>query len=259
MAKAELYGEEFRDLIQNHGIKCSWQQAIVCDCLTHDSMQPQFNCPKCGGSGYRYLPAKDIRVFVTSFHSRTQQDIMSLRESGTAYATPDIEVIMGFHDRLTFPDFKCKYSERLWVNTDSNVSSKSYRNIKDVVAISHNDILFEKGIDFIISEDGYHVTFSKPISALVDVTEDELVNGMVPISILYFTTPSYLVYDILHELRSHYTNRHVPEETFEEMPKQYIIKREDFMYNVKTEPDHVTKPSEPEVEEPVIDEGGLFD
>ena len=254
MARPVLYGEEFDKLIKDHGIKCDYQPAIVCDCITKDSQQPLFTCPKCGGCGYRYLPKQEIRVVVTSFATKTEPEMMTLRESGTAYATPQPDIIMGFHDRLSFPDFKCKYSERLWISKGSNVTNKSYRNIKDVVAVLHGGLQFEAGIDYEISENGYQIEFTKSIDELVDGEEVEWTeDDLLPISILYYTTPSYLVMDILHELRSHYTVRNVPTETFEELPKQYRIRREDFIYNVK----EIRELEETEPDDTVIPDDGL--
>lgn len=252
-ARANLYGEEFDKLIKDHGITCTYYPAIVCECITKDSQQPSFTCPKCGGSGYRYLPPKDIKVVVTSFATRTEPEMMSLRESGTAYATPQADIIMGFHDRLIFPDFKCKYSERMWVDVDGTITNKSYRNIKDVIAIVSGNLEFEAGKDYEISEDGYHIEFHKPIKDLLNIEELEIVNGQISISILYYTTPSYLVMDILHELRSHYTTRNTQTERFEELPKQYRLKREDFVYDIKLE-------SEESEEQDVVSVGrGLYD
>lgn len=229
MPDVQLFGSEFDSLIKSHGIKCKYYPAIVCECITKDSQQPQFTCPHCGGSGFRYLPPIDTRVVVTSFSSKYNHEIMNFREAGTAYATPQPDLIMGFHDRLVFPDFKCKYSERLWISKDSLVTSKSYRNIVDVVTIAKGDMEFEPGIDYEISEDGYHIEFHKPIGELMNDTD---LDDEVAISILYYTNPSYLVCDLLHELRAHYNRRYVPSEEFEELPKQYLIKREDFIYEV---------------------------
>lgn len=233
-ARPNLYGSEFDTLIQNHGISCDYEPAIVCDCLSNDSQQPLFSCPKCGGSGYRYLKSKKIKVVVTSFATQTEPEMMSLRESGTAYATPPPDIIMGYHDRLTFPDFRCKYSERLWIASDGLVTTKSFRDIQEPLAVIFNSTEFELEVDYTISDDKRHLVFKKTPEELFGTTFDEewLVNGKLPISILYYTTPSYLVSDIIHELRSHYTTRKVPKETFEELPKQYRLSREWFKYEV---------------------------
>lgn len=260
-ARPVLYGEEFNTLVINHGITCEYEPAIVCDCITKDSNQPSYVCPKCGGSGYRYLPKQTIKVIVTSFASRTEQEVISMRESGTAYATPQSDIIMGFHDRLTFPDFKCKYSERLWIRPDETVTSKTYRNLKDVIMICHGNIQFEKDVDYKISKDGYHIEFSKPIGELIDGEDVEYnEDGSLPLSILYYTVPSYLVADILHELRSHYTIRYTPTEKFEELPKQYRLKREDFIYDVNNG-EHISDSTDSSTSDSSISDSsdGLFD
>lgn len=250
-ARPDLFHEEFDTALNQKGIECSYQPAIVCECITHDSNQPLFSCPLCGGSGYRYLPAKDIRVLVTSFASKTESEMIGLRESGTAYATPPSDIIMGFHDRLVFPKFECKYSERIWIKKGKMISTKTYRNIKRVEMLLMGNSAFELGVDFEVDSDTYHIKLLKPIEELME----ESVYEDVPLSILYYTTPSYLVVDLLHELRATYTERHVPTETFVELPKQYRLRREDFIYNVG---DSLSE-DEAIGEKPDISSGGLFD
>ena len=53
-------------------------------------------------------------------------------------------------------------------------------------------------------------------------------------SFLYSTTPSYLVDDLLHEIRATMSDRNTANETFRELPKQYKLVREDFKYLVKS-------------------------
>lgn len=224
--RADFFHEEFDTLVTQKGAKVDWEQAIVCQCLSNDSNQPDFNCPYCGGSGFRYFPAKQIRVVVTSFSSSVKLETLGIREPGTAYATPTSDVIMGYRDRLTFVDYKCKYSEAIRFNPElgSRVSSKTYRNIKEVISLIQGDIMYEEGIDFRISDDGYHIEWiGKDYDPSLEYTT---------MGILYLTTPRYLVTDLLHELRATYTERHVPQETFVELPKQYQIRREDFVYEV---------------------------
>ena len=251
-ARPTLYGNEFDTLVSNHGINCEYEPAIVCDCLSGDSHQPLFNCPKCGGSGYRYLKPKKIKVVVTSFATRTEPEMMSLRESGTAYATPPADIIMGYHDRLTFPDFRCKYSERLWLGVKDKLTSKTFRVLSEPLAVIFNDTEFELGVDFKVSEDRRHLEFNKTLEEMFggELPEEWLVNGKLAISILYYTTPSYLVSDIIHELRSHYTTRKVPKETFEELPKQYRLSREWFKYDVTDNSSKAIEEPDREVQPP---------
>lgn len=227
-AKVNLYHELYEKLINDLGIDCIWEQAVVCNCVNHLTGQPDFTCPICGGSGYRYLQGKQIRVGVTSFDSRFTIDSLMLREPGTAYCTPKADVIMGYRDRLKFPDFKCKFSEVIHWNFEEDglgVSPKTFRDIRDVIFLADEKYEYEKNIDFIITEDCYHIKF-------IDAEQAKLHDGK-NMSILYYTTPSYLVDDLLHEVRSTMSDRNVPQETFRELPKQYKLVREDFHYAIK--------------------------
>lgn len=228
-AKVNLYDELYEKLIHDLGIDAIWEQAVVCNCINPLTGQPNFTCPICGGSGYRYLKGKTIRVGVTSFDSRFTLDSLMLREPGTAYCTPKADVIMGYHDRLKFPDFKCKFSEVIHLNFEEDglgISPKTFREIRDVVFLADESYEYEKSIDFVITEDKFHIKFLNVESA------KQLDNKNL--SILYYTTPSYLVDDLLHEIRSTMSDRNTPKETFRELPKQYKLVREDFIYKVKT-------------------------
>lgn len=226
MARADLYVEEFDTLINQKGIECQYYPAIVCQCISEDSGQPNYNCPYCGGSGFRYLLPKNLRVLVTSLSGKSFLDILGLKESGTVYATPTSDTIMGFHDRLVFPKFKCKYSERIIFRQNEMVSSKTYRNIVEVETILIDGNVLELDKDFKVSEDTYHIELLSTVSELVEKSD-------INASILYYTNPSYLVEDLLHELRATYTERYVPKETYKELPKQYKLVREDFVYNTQ--------------------------
>jgi len=226
MARADLYHEEFDTLISQKGIECNYYPAIVCQCISEDSGQPNFSCPYCHGSGFRYLPYKQVRVLVTSLSGRSALDSLGLKESGVVYATPTSDVIMGFHDRLIFPKFRCKYSERIIFKRGNAISSETYRNIEEVETLLIDNKVLEVNKDFVVTEDKYHIQLLVEFDELT--TEPTLSAGL-----LYYTNPSYLVEDLLHELRATYTERYVPKETYKELPKQYKLSREDFVYKAQ--------------------------
>ena len=242
-ARVNLYEELFDDVIEDRGHWAEWQRASVCSCVTRDSGQPDFMCPICGGSGYRYLPAKRIKVAVTSMAGQIELKSLELREPGTAYITPKSDIIMGYKDRLRFPDFSCIFSEVLhWSDIENGrgISPRTYRNIKDVVSLADAQYEYEKGVDFEITEDGYHLRWLN--KDYIDQLDGK------NMSLLYMTTPSYLIVDLLHELRATLSDRKTQDVTFRELPKQYKAQREDFIYNVSN-PKPVENPSEPENEE----------
>lgn len=237
MPRVEMWENMYDDLISDRGQDAEWERACVCSCVSKDSGQPNYTCPICGGSGYRYLKAQKIRVVVTSFNSQTELEMPELREPGTAYVTPRDDVIMGYKDRLRFPNFKCMFSEVLRFSTEDyglGVSDRTYRNIKSVVFVADGQYEYEEGIDFEVTDDRYHIKW-------LDAEYAEKLDGKT-LSILYYTTPSYLVNDILHELRATMSMRKTSTEKFVELPKQYKLQREDFIYGITT-PDPVSTSS----------------
>ena len=229
--RVDFIAENYDKIIAQKGIKCQYEQAVVCQCITQDSGQPDFNCPICHGSGFRYMPKQDIRVVVSSFNSKVQSESLGIRESGTAYATPPSDIIMGFHDRLSFPDFVCKFSERLTFLPESKgVSPTTFKDLKQVIYLLKDDDMYQESMDFVVSDDRYHIKLlgEPPVTR-------------VNMSILYMTTPSYLVVDLLHELRATYSVIKSTEEHFKELPKQYQLHREDFRYGISDSvPDDTT-------------------
>lgn len=215
----------FDDLVHDRGQDCEWERAVVCNCMDKTTGQPNYMCPICNGSGYRYLPPKTIRVAITSINSSYKLEIPEFREPGTAYVTPMRYVIMGYKDRLKFPAFKCLFSEVLRFSTVDyglNISAKTYRDVQEVVFLADSEKEYVLGTDFEISNDTYHIIWKNP-SINVD--------GKA-FSFLYYTSPSYIVVDILHELRATLSQRKTPVEKFVELPKQYKLNREDFIYGV---------------------------
>ena len=228
-AKVNLYEELYSSVLHDLGIDCIWERAAVCNCLNRETGQPDYTCPICYGSGYRYLQGKKIRVAITALNSDYIQDTLMLREPGTTYCTPKADIIMGFRDRLIFPDFKCTFSEVIKWNAEEDgvgLSHRTYRNIKQILFLADDKYEYEEGVDFEVTEDNYHLRWiNKDTIQKIDNTN---------MSLLYYTTPSYLVDDLLHELRATMSDRNSPTETFRELPKQYRLKREDFQYGIKS-------------------------
>ena len=242
--RVDFYTNDYNDLINQKGMKVDWEQAIVCECLSEDSHQPDFGCKHCNGSGFRYLPPKSIRVLSTTFSSSVRLETIGVREPGTAYITPPSDVIMGYRDRLKFVDFQCKYSETITINHETKFSDKTHRNIKEVLFLIQGDSQYELGVDFEITVDEFHIKW-------LDV--NTLPSGSL--SILYLTTPSYLVVDLLHELRATYVKHKVPTEEFREFPKQYQLRREDFVYGVDEPIDNTTELEQVDTYVETISEG----
>lgn len=244
VGRVNLYTDEFNTLIENRSHRALWYRSAVCSCVSRDSGQPDFLCPICHGSGYRYLAPKEINLAVTSMSGRIELKTLETREPGTAYVTPKSDIIMGYRDRLVFPDFKCVFSEVLHFNErvdGRGISPKTYRNMKEVISLCCNQYEYENDVDFKISEDRFHLIWlNKDFIPKLDGKN---------MSILYYTTPSYFVVDLLHELRATQTDQKREKVEFVELPKQYQIQREDFIYGVKS-PEPVSNKEDTTVGQP---------
>lgn len=225
MERVNLFPDEIQKVVDDRGHRCLWERAAVCSCLSRDSGQPDFTCKRCNGTGYIYLPVQEIICAATMIDSRYQQNTLQFYEPGTLYLTPPKDVIMGYHDRLRFPDFRCLFSEVVRFG-DSRTSERTYRDIVEPIHFCDTEYEFEAGTDYEVTEDRFHVRY-------IGEEYDRFVRGH-SFSFLYYTTPSYLIVDLVHELRATLSDRNssTGEAIFIELPKQYRARREDFIYGV---------------------------
>lgn len=219
MPKVDFFVNQFDELIEQKGMIVQWEQAMFCHCYDESTGQPDYNCPYCGGSGFMYLPPIETKVVTTNIDGKFDWTNVGLKQPGTAYATSLSAVLMGYHDRLLFPDFKSKYSEVL--TFIDGKSSRLHKPAKAVIKLLSTSADYEQDIDFKISEDGYYLEWINVMTLPEDSTR---------IPVLYVTSPSYIIIDLLHELRATYAKVKTPEDKFFELPKQFLIQREDFLY-----------------------------
>lgn len=206
----------FDELIQTHGYDVGWEQALVCNCFEND--QPKMNCKYCKGRGFRYLPPKTIKAVTTSLQGDKKTiQIQGIVNNGTAYLTPQRGITMAFNDRVEFKHITSRYSQYLTVGKYE--TSATDRPIKKVLFVVQDNNLFEEGKDFDIIADRMHLYWTDESTRPKEGTK---------ISILYESHPTYLVRDLIHELRAVQQNK--GQQKTVEMPRQYLIKRENFIY-----------------------------
>lgn len=209
--------KDFEALIESQGYNAYWSQAIVCECMKDG--QPDMHCEFCSGRGWRYLPKRGIKAVTTSLTGDRDLHIQGFREPGTAYITPQNGIIMGYNDKVEFYEITCNHSQTIIMGKDN--TSSTYRPIKKVLFVVQGQHVFEEKKDFVITEDSHHLEW---------MTDDYKPELGSKISILYLTSPEYLVTDLLHELRSTRQSKGTRHPYTEELPKQYQIKRVDFVY-----------------------------
>ena len=238
MPRVDFYVDQYDEIILQKGMVALWEESMTCFCLTEDSGQPNFNCTVCNGSGYIYAAPKETRVLTSGLSGKFDLTNIGLVPKGVAYATSLSNVLMGFHDRLTFPDFNSKYSQVITFNDGK--SNRLYRPAKRIIRclaleaeyIPEDMPVPEGNIDntaeevqvipdFKISEDGFYIEWTNIETWIPDGAR---------VSVLYVTSPSYIIDDITHELRATYVQFKQKTETFKELPKQYSLRREDFAY-----------------------------
>lgn len=217
--------EEFDNAVLQKGLPVLWEEAMYCDCFNLDTGQPDFNCSKCYGTGFFYLPAITTKVITSNLTGKNEFDSTGAHERGTAMITSLSTNLMGYHDRLTFLDFSCKLSQVCSFD-EFKVSSVFHKPIKSIIAIlgQKNGFSYLNAVldeHYEVDEDNLHITW---------IDDDTAPDSGTQVGVLYVTSPSYCIIDIMHELRGVYTGEKVETPYFKELPKQYLIKREDFMY-----------------------------
>lgn len=214
--RADLSAGEFDDLILQRGYKVIWEQSIFCSCLD-DSGSPDYMCPVCKNQGYIYFSPTEIRALITSISGNKEQDRIGLNEKGTAYMTCRAGDNVGFRDKFTFTDFTMKYSELIKRTGEPNDLMRF--ECKSMVAIMQLDTTYIPDVDYTISSDGRYINWIGSAPAIGD-----------KYSVLYNTCPVYIAQGPIHELRGTYTMKNgLGEELFVLLPKQFQIKRADFI------------------------------
>jgi hypothetical protein len=224
MDRVDLKVQKFDKAISEKGLNVLWEEAMLCSCLGQGKGQPLFNCKYCNGSGYLYSPPKKIIALVTKLGGDQNFEPIGNRNVGDAYLTPTSDVLMGFHDRLTFSDLRSKYSEVVSVKFGKSVKLK--HQVKSILVAQYEDLKID--IDKIeIINDGWNIKIDPDIINTYVNDEKKKAGNDFFLAMLYKTSPIYSVIDIPHELRGTQVGN---SNNFTELSKQYLIKREDYTY-----------------------------
>lgn len=216
--RVDFKADIFDTAIRQKGYKLIWEQAMLCSCYTPSSGQPAYGCPACRGKGYIYFNPVETRAIVTSISGRKEQDHIGLNELGTAYLTALSTDDVGFRDRFTFLDFTMKYSQLVEKGAPDKPDMLAYP-AADIIAVRRLNEIYRRGIDFDLSKDGWYLEWKG----------GNLIQGDV-YSVLLKTAAVYIAINPIHELRGTYTTfKQRGGEQFVPLPKQFQIKREDFL------------------------------
>lgn len=214
LGRIDLVPEEFEKFIHQRGTDVIWEKSILCSCIDQDRGQPDYNCPACKSKGYYYFDPKEIRVAVTTIQGTKDQTPIGLLDLGTCLVTAKADDRIGFRDRLTFINSTTNFSEVLTYNGD-NVELK----------YPCYELISLRVLDAEIDKYDYEIELG---TNKLKIADGVLSYG-TRFSILYRIKPVYVVIDMPHELRGTYVKFKHKHETWYEMPKQYMVKREDLL------------------------------
>jgi len=229
MNRVDFQVDKFDKEIREKGTNILWEEAILCTCVGENKGQPSVNCKSCNGSGYLYTSPQETIALASRLSGKTSFDSIGSRGVGDTFLTPLSSIIMGFHDRITFTDYNSKYSEVISVKLGKSL--KLRHPVKKLISVNYHDLSIDPSTMEIINN-GWNVQIDPNIiNSYLNDDKKQKGNDFY-VSLLYMTSPSYYIIDIPHELRGTQVGSST---NFVELPKQYLLKREDFSYAKTTD------------------------
>lgn len=216
--RVDFKDEEFERAIHQRGARIIWEKSMFCSCINEHSGQPAFDCIGCNGKGYVYFGAEQIRGVVSGLTGDKSQIPIGLMDVGSCLLTAKASDKIGFRDRLTFDDFRVPYSQVLTYDSTDSDGVKLKYECEEIISVRVLNVEIP-ATDYTLSEDKQHLTF---------IGESPFQDGE-RFAVLCRIKPVYIVIDIPHELRGTFVKFMKPDETWIELPKQYMLKREDLL------------------------------
>ena len=244
-SRADFRENEFRQLLAQKGLFCTWYQAVACPCTTETSdldlditeidaapvsTSQNNNCPFCNGGGKLYHSPQDIQVISTSADTEYLNARFGGYKNGLILLSMNPEHLPSYGDRFVFTDsviiyneiikytgaaFRTKFpivSRTLELDTGDFTHSVMYMTFTNPVTGQTTGEELVEGEDF--TTDGNTVTFSNPPP----------LNSRVSIS--YLCNPSYICMSFPHTFRDTRIRFKSPEDIHKAMPVQVQAKLE---------------------------------
>lgn len=217
LGRVDFKQQDFDKAIQQHGARVLWERSVLCTCYDQYSGQPDYTCPYCEGKGYIYIAPKEIKALAYSQQGDKEQIPIGLLDLGTSLMTTRAQDRVGFRDRITFLDMQTPYSQIINYSGDSQGEKLKYNCIS--MQYVHID-----GVEVT----DYTIEGNRLILGESTLEEFEPSND-TRIAVLMMIRPTYIVIDMPHELRGTYIKFQHAVDTWYELPKQFMIKREDLL------------------------------
>lgn len=203
-------------MVHDRGVKVRWEQSYICTCLSTMTKSPKMDCPICRGKGIAYLPAKSDIIILQSQDKDISNTDLGLIESGTAIGTTVPNSKISFRDRITVPDVSIRQSMLIKVTP---------KRVKDGFRLPYdvNSILLARTTEgrSLELEKDYKIDLNDNIF----YPNEEFIGENIALNI--DTILRYVVIDLLKESRYQYSNKGTKFETFVNLPKKLLLRRED--------------------------------
>lgn len=206
--------------VEDRGIDVLWEESFLCPCRSGMTRSPDTLCPLCHGRGVAFRPAKNAKVVIQSQDRSVSNTDLGLVDSGTAIGTTEIDSRISFRDRISLP--KVEIEQAMLLDIKSQHITSGYRlpyDVKDITyAVTNNGEELCENEDFRVD---YEENVVYPDESLTDKK----------LSLKITTTLRYIVIDLLKESRYQDTNKGTNNETFHNLPRKLLLKREDAWVN----------------------------
>lgn len=227
-ARVDFRTEDFRRTIRTKGYHLTWRKAVVCPCVTSESLQAKVDCETCDGSSFFYIEPLAIQGIMTSLE-RKKDIYRNLGEwlEGSSMVTVEPEHRLGYRDSLEMHHSLMVFNELIEknnrrgvrVNLPDGADSCRYRivNALHLYVQDENDKPFQL-------ESPIHYSIDKNGWIRWTTAGDKLVSDGTFVSVNYEFHPVWIVTTHPHSVRDTMVKIKQPEATAVALPIQAAVK-----------------------------------
>jgi len=232
--------DDFEELIQSQGYDAYIDRAMRCPCADKSTGQALSTCKNCLGKGWFFINRVETRLIAQHMDSKKRYENWSEINRGTASITTKGSDKLGFMDRIILTQLEENYSEILRpVIFDNELIAYSVYEPIQIIDM----FLFVSDIDKLISlsENDYtidknKIVFDKTLLDKVDITEFNVTEVPMSITIRYSHFPVYHVIDVNRELMKvrESTFCSYNDEKLKQMPINVLARKAHFIFDAQT-------------------------
>lgn len=192
--------EEFRyeQLVAQHGVDCLHEKALQCPCKS-EQINALSSCKNCGGTGWIFVNAKNIRVVLQGMNYKRVEDIWSTLMNGLINISFLPEHEFSYYDRITRLNAKSVFSEIIDFEEDSGdvFGFLSYSPIK----IEHVALYQSASQKLLpLTEDQYEIENNMLSIKNITLPEFNKITAPLTATIRYSHHPTFNIIEVQREI-----------------------------------------------------------